>query len=168
MHQPSPRSATMASLAGFLLAVAAMVFAVGYLQMVEYLDPCPLCILARGVVIGLGAVFLLFLIHRPGVIGRRIYATLASLLALTGMGITARHVWLQNLPPDQVPDCGAGFWYSLDTMPVNQFLDTIFNGSGECADIKWQFAGLSIPQLTFILFAVFLLVSLFLFFCKSR
>jgi disulfide bond formation protein DsbB len=168
MHQPSPRSATMASLAGFLLAVASMVFAVGYLQMVEYLEPCPLCILDRGVVIGLGAVFLLFLMHRPGVIGRRIYATLATLLSLTGIGISARHVWLQNLPPDQVPECGAGFWHNLDTLPFNQFVDTLFNGSGECAEIQWQFAGLSIPQLTLILFVVFLLVSLFLFFCKSR
>ena len=45
------------SAGGLLLAVVSMVFAVGYLQMVQYLAPCPLCILDRLVVIGLGWFF---------------------------------------------------------------------------------------------------------------
>ena len=30
------------------------------------------------------------------------------------MGIAARHLWLQNLPPELVPDCGMGLNYMLD------------------------------------------------------
>lgn len=156
------------STAGLLLAAASMAFAVGYLQLVEYLEPCPLCVLDRAVVIGLGAVFLLALLHNPAQTGRRIYAALATLLSLTGIGICLRHIWLQNLPADQVPECGAGFWYMLDSMPFAQFLDTILNGSGECAEIQWQFLGFSIPELTLALFVVFLGLSIALFFNRSE
>ena len=156
------------SAGGLLLAVVSMVFAVGYLQMVQYLAPCPLCILDRLVVIGLGVVFLLTLLHNPQRTGRRIYAALAALLSLTGIGICWRHIWLQNLPPDQVPECGAGFSHMLQTMPLMDFLDTILNESGECADIQWQFLGFSIPEWTLVLFVVFLGLSVLLFFSRSR
>lgn len=155
------------SAAGLVLAIASMIFAVGYLQMIEYLAPCPLCVLDRMVVIALGAVFLLALIHNPARTGRRIYSALGVIFSLTGIGICLRHIWLQNLPPDQVPECGAGFWYMLDSMPVMQFLDTILNGSGECAEIQWQFLGFSIPEWTLVLFVVFLFVSVALFFSRS-
>ena len=144
-----------------------MLFAVVYLQMIEYLEPCPLCVLDRAVVIALGAVFLLCLLHNPARTGRRIYAGVAALLSLTGIGICLRHIWLQNLPPDQVPECGAGFWYMLDSMPLLQFADTILNGSGECADIQWSFLGFSIPEWTLVLFVVFLIISMALFFSRS-
>jgi len=148
---------------GLLLAIVSMLFAVVYLERMEYLTPCPLCVLDRMVVIGLGLVFLLALLHRPAVIGRRIYAVLAALLSATGIGICLRHIYLQGLPPDEVPECGAGFWHSLETMPFMQFMDSILNGSGECAEIQWQFLGLSIPQLTLILFIVFAILAIAIF-----
>ncbi len=156
------------SSAGLLLAVVSMVFAVGYLQLIEYLEPCPLCILDRGVVIGLGIVFLIALLHNPSGWGNRVYGVLALLLSATGIAICARHIWLQNLPPDQVPDCGAGFWYMLDAMPFARFLDTILNGSGECAEIQWQFLGFTLPEVTLGLFVVFAVLSLTLIFAAPR
>jgi disulfide bond formation protein DsbB len=33
----------------------------------------------------------------------------------------------------------------MDTLPIGEALSVIFTGSGECADIKWQFLGLSMP-----------------------
>lgn len=155
------------SAAGLLLAIVAMVFAVGYLQIIEYLEPCPLCVLDRVVVISLGVVFLLCLLHNPARTGRRVYSGLAGLLSITGISICLRHIWLQNLPADQVPECGAGFWYMLDSMPLLQFLDTILNGSGECAEIKWQFLGFTIPEWTLALFVVFLVLSVSLFLSHS-
>ena len=161
-------SGRTASLMGLVLGIAAMAFAIGYLQMVEYLAPCSLCILDRAVVIGLCIVFALALLHNPVRIGRKIYATLAALLSLTGIGICARHIWLQNQPKGEAPECGAGFWHMLENMPFKSFLDTIFNSTGDCADIQWQFLGLSIPELTLILFVVFLLLSLAMFFTTGR
>lgn len=92
-------------------------------------------------IIGLGLFFLIALIHNPAQTGSRSCGAITAVLSLTGIAICARHIRLQNLPPDQVPEYGAGFWYMLDSMPFVRFLDTILNGSGECADIKWQFPG---------------------------
>ena len=161
-------SGRSASLIGLVLGISSLVFAIGYLQMVEYLAPCSLCILDRAVVIGLCIVFTLALIHNPLAIGRKIYATLAILLSLTGIGICARHLWLQQQPKESVPECGPGFWHMLENMPFKSFLDNIFNSSGDCADIQFQLLGLSLPALTLILFVVFLLLSLAMFFTNGR
>ncbi len=157
-----------ASLLGLVLGITSMVFAVGYLQMIEYLAPCSLCILDRAVVIGLCITFALALIHNPVRIGRKIYATLAILLSITGIGICARHVWLQHQPKEAAHECGPGFWHMLENMPMKSFLDTIFNSTGDCADIQFQLLGLSLPALTLILFVVFLLLSLAMFFTSGR
>ena len=159
------------SSAGVLLAIVSMLFAVVYLQMIQYLDPCPLCILDRGVVIALGVVFFLALLHNPAGWGNRVYGGLGLLFSATGIAICARHIYLQNLPADKVPDCGAGFWFMLDgvrqnQMPFSRFLDTILNGSGECADIQWQFLGFTLPEATMGVFIVFALLSLALFFVR--
>ncbi|MDH3908908.1 MAG: disulfide bond formation protein B, partial [Gammaproteobacteria bacterium] len=55
------------------------------------------------------------------------------------------HAWLQQLPPDKVPSCGPGLDYMLETLPFTDVLSTVFTGSGECAEIVWQFLGLSMP-----------------------
>jgi len=156
------------SLMGLALGIISMVFAIGYLQMIEYLAPCSLCILDRAVVIGLCIVFALALLHNPVRTGRKIYATLAGILSLTGIGICARHIWLQNQPKGEAPECGAGFWHLFETMPLMSFFDTIFNSTGDCADIQWQFLGLSLPEWTLVLFVVFLLLSLAMFFTTGR
>ena len=116
----------------------------------------------------LGVIFLLCWLQNPGKTGQRVYGGVASLASLTGIGICLRHIWLQNLPADQVPECGAGFWYMMDTMPMLQFMDTILNGSGECADIQWQFLGFSIPEWTLVLFVVFLAISIVLMFFARK
>ena len=82
--------------------------------------------------------------------------------SLAGIGwataVAARHVWLQHLPADQVPSCGPGLDYWLDTLPILQVFKEVFAGSGECASISWQFLGLSIPEQSLIFFGVLLLV----------
>ena len=116
-----------------------------YVEHVLLLMPCPLCVFQRMAVIGLGLVFLIASIHGPSAAGARVYAVLVSLFAIGGMIVSGRHVWLQNMPEDQVPACGPGFDYIMDSFPFSEALAMIFTGSGECADIDWQFLGLSMP-----------------------
>ena len=54
-------------------------------------------------------------------------------------------MWLQNLPADEVPTCGPGFNYIIESFPLAEALSMIFQGSGECAEIHWQFLGLTMP-----------------------
>ena len=111
--------------------------------------------------IALGLVFVAAFLHDPGRIGARIYAVLLFLVAALGGSIAARHVWLQNLPPSEVPDCGPGLEYMLNSFPLGESLNMILSGSGECADVVWSFLGFSMPAWVFASF-VFLGVAGFL------
>ncbi len=139
---------------GLLVVVAAMLFAIYYLEGVLQLEACPLCIIDRVILTGIGLIFLLAAVHNPGRGGQRAYGLLN--LALTGLGaaVAGRHVWLQHLPADQVPECGASLDYMLETLPLNQTLQKVLQGSGECAEVQWTLLGLSIPEQTLLLFAV--------------
>ena len=142
------------------LSCAALIGYGLYVQHVDFLDPCPLCILQRLVFIFIGAVGLVAALHNPGKAGRLFYGLLIALAGAVGMAIAGRHVWLQNLPLDEVPDCGMGLNYMIDTMPILQVLSEVFYGSGECAEIGWTFLGFSMPVWTFIWYAGYAVVTI--------
>ena len=131
---------------GVLAGICALMMAFAlYAQHVLALEPCPLCVMQRLAMIATGVVFLLAFLHGPGLVGSRAYALLVTLVAGAGALVAGRHVWLQNLPPDEVPACGPGLDYMLDVFPLADALRMVFTGSGECADVKWQLLGLTMP-----------------------
>ncbi|MDX1569845.1 MAG: disulfide bond formation protein B [Xanthomonadales bacterium] len=136
---------------GFLACCGLLGYAY-YLQHVQFLDPCPLCIFQRIAFFGMAALFLLGAIHDPDGWGGRTYAMLISLAGLLGAALAGRHAYLQSLPPDQVPECGPGLTYMLDTLPFTEVLGRVLSGSGECAEVAWTFLGLSMPWWTLIWF----------------
>jgi len=137
---------------GLCICAGMMGFAL-YAQHGLGMEPCPLCIFQRVAVIGLGVIFLIATIHGAGPTGRRVYAGLLAIVALLGVGVAGRHVWLQNLPKDQVPACGPGLDFMLDTFPLLEVLDIVLNGSGECAEVSWRLIGLTMPAWTLIALA---------------
>lgn len=154
---PSPRALNgLAALGCF----AAMGIAL-YLQYAAKLEPCPLCIFQRVAMTLTAVFFLLAFLHNPARLGQKIYALLASLSTLAGAAIAGRHVWLQHLPADQVPACGPGLNYLLDTLPFSRMLAVVLRGSGECAVIDWTLLGFTLPELTLAAFIGFAAVALF-------
>ena len=149
---------------GVVLCVGLMLMAL-VLQHSLNLEPCPLCIFQRIFVIGLGLLMLVAAIHDPQHVGRKIYGVIMLLIAVAGVAVAGRHVWLQHLPADQVPECGPGLEYMLDAFPLSETLALVFKGSGECAEVQWTFVGLSIPEWTLIIFvglcafAIYLLLT---------
>jgi disulfide bond formation protein DsbB len=125
-----------------------------YAQHVLGLEPCPLCIFQRVAVAGLGAVFALALLQGSRGRAARVYALLLGAVALAGMGVAGRHVWLQNLPADQVPACGPGLDYMMEYLPLRETLSMVLSGSGECAEVDWSLLGLSMPAWVFIALAM--------------
>lgn len=148
-------------LLGFLASCALIATAL-YMQYALKQEPCPLCIFQRLFVMALGAVALLGALHNPGLLGRRVYAGFLALLALGGGAVAARQVWLQHLPADQVPECGPGLDYMLETFPLQETLNLVLRGSGECAEVGWTFLGFSIAEWMLVVFAGFLLYALIL------
>lgn len=132
-----------------------------YEQYVNDLNPCPLCLVQRFVILLLGLLFLVTFIFRPQYIIKKLFAILILLVAVTGAFISAWHVRLQNLPEDEIPDCGPGLGYMLENFPVGDILRNLFTGSGQCAEISWKFIGLSMPAWTFIIFIGFIIYTIF-------
>jgi disulfide bond formation protein DsbB len=128
---------------GFAACAGLLGFAL-YLQYYEYQEPCPLCIVQRTVYMALMAGFLIAALHGPGRLGAMIYGGLHTLTAGIGVAVAGRHVWLQHLPPDRVPECGPGLEFTLQKFPFLQALGKILAGSGQCAEAGWKFLGLTI------------------------
>ena len=124
-----------------------------YLQYVQHLEPCPLCIFQRVALFGLGSVLLVASIHHPkSTGGARVYAVLIAICALAGVGVAARHVYIQSLPPGSVASCGATLDYMFEVFPVTEVIRKVLTGSGECATVDWKFLGLSMPWWTLLWF----------------
>ncbi|MCG2633929.1 MAG: disulfide bond formation protein B [Gammaproteobacteria bacterium] len=154
------------SLAGLLICCG-LIAGAAWLQLVLALEPCPLCMLQRVLVVVLTLLFLLALIHNPQGWGRRLYALLGTLVSTAGVVVAGRHVWLQHLPPEKVPACGPGLEFILQAFPFSDAVAMIFKGSGECAEVVWRFLGLSIPEWTLLAFIGFLIGGLLLTCCPG-
>ena len=154
MSRLTPR---LGYLAGFLMSGGLIAYAL-YLQYYEYQDPCPLCLLQRVVYIALMVVFFAGALHGPRRPGALIYGAVLVVISLVGAGVAGRHVWLQHLPKDKVPECGPGLAYILDRFPLLDAFGKILRGSGECAEVGWTLLGLSAAEWSlawFVLLGVF-------------
>ncbi|TMG81784.1 MAG: disulfide bond formation protein B [Betaproteobacteria bacterium] len=144
---------------GFIVCAGLLAYAY-YLQYVDGLEPCPLCILQRVAMAAMGLVFLIAAFHNPGRIGAHVYAALLTILGCAGAVVAGRQVWLQSLPKDQVPACGMSLDYMLETLPFTETLKKVLEGSGECAEKGWVFLHLSIAGWTLVFFIAMVAASL--------
>ncbi len=143
---------------GFALCVTLIAIAL-YFQYGLGLEPCPLCILQRIVVMALGLVFVIAVLHNPSLRARRVYGILIILIAGLGLGIAGRQVWLQTVPQANLGGCGVGLDYMIETFPLSKTLELVFRGSGDCSEVQWIFLGLSIPAWMTVVFAGFIVLG---------
>ena len=149
----------------FGLVAAVCVLLLGfayYLQYVQGLQPCPLCLVQRGFFYLVMGVSILGALHGPGRIGTWAYAALMFLFAAGGAATAARQVWLQYLPRDKVPACGPDLAFMLENFPLSRTIEKLITGTGECAVIDWTFLGLSIAGWSLLWFVAVCLFALWL------
>ena len=132
-----------------------------FLQHIEGIEPCPLCIFQRMTYIAIAVVAFIAAIVNPKKIFAIIFFSIIDLLAIIGIIIAGRQVWLQHLPKDQVPACGPGLEYMLDVFPFMEAMSMVFKGSGECAEVKWTFLGFSIPEWSLLMFVLIITLCFF-------
>lgn len=130
---------------GFTVCAALIGFAI-YAQFDLHLDPCPLCIFQRIGMAALGVMFLVAALHAPRRWGSRVYALLIALAAAATVAVAGRQIYLQHLPPGEVPSCGAPLSVMLKFLPLTTVIRKVLTGSGECGIIHWVFLGLSMPE----------------------
>jgi disulfide bond formation protein DsbB len=157
-------SARLAFALIFTACAALMAFGL-YLQHVQNLEPCPLCIMQRYAFVLTGFIALVAAVHGPGRVGQAIYGLLVTVAAGAGAGVAARQIWLQHNPPKAL-DCGPDLNYMLDSFPLSQVLPKIFKGEGDCAKVVWQWLGLSIPEWALVWFVAFIAAGLYVAFAR--
>jgi disulfide bond formation protein DsbB len=142
------------------LACVSLLSMGAYFQLGLGLEPCPLCISQRLAILLTGIIFLIAGLHNSGPVGIKRYGLLGTLSALFGASISTRHVWLQHLPPEQVPECSPGISFMLQNFPLFDTVKLMLNGTGDCAKIDWTLLGFSMPAWTLVAFLSLATLSL--------
>jgi len=124
-----------------LALAAAMIAGAQYMEHVLAQDPCPLCLMQRVWTMLAGAAVVAGLAHNPRAIA---YPAAALVCTIVGGGFSVRQLWLQHLPPDQVPACTPDMAYMIDAFPLADILRAMTYGTGNCAKVTWTLLGMSI------------------------
>jgi disulfide bond formation protein DsbB len=142
------------------LTCAALIGYALFAEHVQGYQPCMLCMVQRVFVCLVGLTALIAFAHGPGRLGSRVYGLLTALFAAGGAYIAGRHVYLQQLPPEELEGCAPSFSYALENYDSLKFLKTIFIKDQDCGVIDWTFLGLSMPAWVLACFAGLFLISL--------
>ena len=141
------------------LIVGSLLGYAAYSMKILGLEPCTLCITQQFFYCLIGISSFVSFLQNPGVKISRVYSFFISLFAIAGIWISGRQIWLQGLPEDEVPLCGPPLEYIIDVFPFADVLNALFMGDGNCAEIPWQFLGLSMAGWSFIWFLVIFFLS---------
>lgn len=137
-----------------------VLFASFYFQYIVGLTPCPLCLMQRICVFMLLAVMGLSFstLKRAHII-----SLLQIIIACAGLFFALRQLWLQSLPTGKAPACMPGLDVLIRYFPWQTVVETLFWGSGDCAEVSWSMLGISMPGWCAIYFLFIALMGCFLF-----
>lgn len=130
-----------------------------YFQYGMALDPCVLCVYQRAAVLGILASMLIGASAPRYLPVRLIGYTGWGAATLWGLYLSLKQSGLQLgfIPPSLSCDVNAKFpaWLKLD-----QWFPAVFQPTGYCEEIQWQFIGLSMPQWVVIVMGLYLVILL--------
>ncbi|HVK95848.1 MAG TPA: disulfide bond formation protein B [Noviherbaspirillum sp.] len=146
-----------------LTSVALVGFAL-YLQHVEGMAPCPLCVIQRYAFITLTLICFLFAALPRA--ATKAGALLGALTALVGTGVAGWHLWVKANP---TVSCGIDpLETSLNRILSAELLPFLFKADGLCATPYPPILGLSIPQWSLTWFVIFMLALIWAALRRSR
>lgn len=152
---------------GFILVAALLLISI-YLQFIDGVLPCPLCAFQRVAFVLLGFFFLIGIFIYQIPVLRYIVNILAVIASGLGIILAGRQIWLQHFPPAN-HECSVSLQYMLHTFPINEVMKKIFfEGTAECTQGGWQFLHLNMAEWSLIWFVIFLVLSISLFFTRSK
>lgn len=143
-----------------LLATSALIMELCalYFQHVMKLEPCVMCVYERLTMIA---------IITAGLIGasapHNIFVRLTAFIvwamgAVWGLLLALEHTDYQMNPS---PFATCDFFPNFPTwLPLHKLMPWLFNPTGDCSDIVWQFFGYSMPQWLIVSFAIYTVLFL--------
>ena len=124
------------------------------------LEPCLLCYAQRACVYLVILLSLVGFLHKnQSLIIFRTYISVAIAIIVSGILLSIRQLYLQNLPPELVPSCGPDIDYLFETLPVLEVFMLAIRGDGNCAEVLWSFLGISIPGWLLVAFSAQLIYA---------
>ncbi len=101
------------------------------------MEPCPICILQRVAVAKIFVLYLIAFFHKPKATARLLYPILRMFIALFGIVLALRHVWLQNMPSEEIPPCLPGLEYLLENFSILEIINLMLEDTGDCTKINY-------------------------------
>ncbi len=144
-----PRAWLILALSALALELVAL-----YFQYVMGLAPCIMCIYQRV------AIWAIFFAGMVGVIGCKFILTRLLAYVLWGTG----SIWGLLLAIEHVEMQSATFslFFSCEFIPnfpswapLHQWIPALFEATGDCGKISWEFLGYSMPQWMIVVYAVY-------------
>jgi disulfide bond formation protein DsbB len=148
-----------------IVCTLSLLFAL-YVQHVEGINPCPLCIMQRIAMMLTGLCALIALCWNKLTRSSSMWLGLSCIFAIVGLATSLRHTYMQYTPQTSM-SCGPGLEYWIETLPISQVLSHIFLGVGDCGKIDWYFLGLSMPVWVSVIFLVIFIWLVALFWRKT-
>jgi len=157
----------------FLLIMVLCSVSIGYALYAQHylgMDPCPLCMVQRLIIMVMIVVATIAYLHRgSSTLVVRIYAAIIFAFALFGIEVAAHHEWLTTLPLDQQPlSCGMPLALLYQDLPFSTFVHKILAGDAECGTIIWRVMGLHPPVAVIILCSIIAVLALVILVSKPK
>lgn len=140
--------------------VAALLGFAAFLEYYKGILPCPLCMMQRFCLAALGMTFIIGASFKLNKISGFLVGSFAFLFSLAGAILAGRQSWLQHNPSGLTSNCDVSFQYMLKVLPFDEVVKKAFTGGAECSQIDWQFLHLSLAEWSFLLFIIFIGLSI--------
>lgn len=152
-------------IAGYFLTM--LIFSY-YFEYIVGLSPCILCEIQRYILIPL-LLFSVALLYFNGVFGA-ILRVLRQLILVFCLFLGWHHISLINHPSNSVVDdsCLPDIFTILKYQGFSQAWTQVLRGGPSCHKITWQLFSLSLPELTFIAYAVIFVICYIEFFISRK
>jgi disulfide bond formation protein DsbB len=129
-----------------LFAWGMLLTAYFYMELFLGLKPCILCQMQRICVAIISVIAVIGFLHKTRTHNWFMtYISLCISFGCLGSALAIRQLYLQSLPAHLAPSCGPDISYLIETLPLIDLLISAIQGDGNCAEIIWQFLGISIP-----------------------
>lgn len=129
-----------------------------YVEFFLGMVPCPLCILQRYMMIGIGVMFFLGAIGKWNYCIAFIIRMFGALFSIGGILFAGRQVWLQHIPKEGLGECGASLSYMLKILPLTETVKHVWRGGIECSEQGFVFLNLSLAEWSLIWFVIFFIL----------
>lgn len=142
-------------LMGFLYASLMLGVAL-YLQLVDFILPCRICVYLRVLTLLYVLTNLLAIFHQPVRWGKKVYGGLLLFYSLGGVMLSLYLLTLQRYPFTAALSCEQGGAERFSGWPLEGMLNVLFNYYGDCEAMAASAFGISLASLSLMCFSILL------------